>query len=244
MIVALFICLAFKPFLKDLHSKYATFNLKQKVIGSFKYMALLAVLAFIIKQIMLYSQITSTFLIVGISCALLLFLYDNCKDNLKNGLIFFVLAIACLLFWSLYFLIPTGLTLFANYNIDRNFFGYVIPPAWLPNINSVLIIFGAPLLGILFKRLDVNHKWTPIRKLLIGLCSMALAFFALFYGILIAKFEIGCDGTFNMKDLKKFCVNCLTFINLDNLDDTAAKDLCVKLHKFAVNIQKDPFPVL
>lgn len=59
-----------------------------------------------------------------------------------------------------------------------------------------------------------------------------------------AKFEIGCDGTFNMKDLKKFCVNCLTFINLDNLDDTAAKDLCVKLHKFAVNIQKDPFPVL
>ncbi|MBA3661000.1 MAG: MFS transporter [Gammaproteobacteria bacterium] len=66
---------------------------------------------------------------------------------------YIILALAALIFWTLYQLAPMGLNLFVERNVDRHFFNFIIAPQWIQNINTLVIIFGGPLLSILFSHL-------------------------------------------------------------------------------------------
>lgn len=48
---------------------------------------------------------------------------------------------------------PMGLTLFYERNVNHLVFGYEIPPQWLQNTNTIIIIFGAPVLASLNAKL-------------------------------------------------------------------------------------------
>lgn len=92
---------------------------------------------------------------------------------------YLILALTSLVFWTLYQLVPMALTLFIERNVNRHYFGMLIAPQWVQNINCIVIIFGAPLLSILFTwmrgrgiRLAVPIQF-GIALLLIGL-SMEL----------------------------------------------------------------------
>lgn len=66
---------------------------------------------------------------------------------------YFILALAALIFWTLYQLIPMGLVLFIQRNVDRHAFGLLIPPQWYQNINAIIIIFAGPMLAYFFQKL-------------------------------------------------------------------------------------------
>jgi len=66
---------------------------------------------------------------------------------------YFILGLASLVFLTLYQLVPIGLVLFVERNVDRHLFSVVVAPQWYQNINSLIIIFGGPLLSYLFQYL-------------------------------------------------------------------------------------------
>lgn len=120
------------------------------------------------------------------------FLILNFKkaSDKNNAYMFTILAFSYLVFWSLYFLIPTGLTLFATYNTTGRIFDFSIPPEWLSNINSLLIIIGAPLLAIFLKKIESRYGWLTIHKFIIGLLYLAIAFIVINIGIISNHFKL------------------------------------------------------
>ena len=187
MLVALVLSFIYKELLHDIHSHYSKLTNNKKLIGNIKFIVALVIITIFIKKILENSVISSTSLMVVISITVVLLLgYNYQISKNRNSITFIVLAISWLFFWSLYFLIPTGLTLFINYSTTGKLFGIAVTPAWLTNINSVMVIFGAPLLGTLFIKFDKKNQWTTIHKFIIGILFLALAFGLLVNRILFA----------------------------------------------------------
>lgn len=74
-------------------------------------------------------------------------------DARKKMWAYFILASSSLIFWTLYQIMPMGLTLFIEHNVNRHYLGITIPPQWALNINSIVIIIGGPALTYFFKYL-------------------------------------------------------------------------------------------
>ncbi|NRA90237.1 MAG: MFS transporter, partial [Simkaniaceae bacterium] len=62
-----------------------------------------------------------------------------------------ILCLASLVFWTLYQMAPMGLTLFVLHNVDRVVMGFTVPPQWLLNINTIIIIIAGPTLAYVCK---------------------------------------------------------------------------------------------
>ncbi|OGT27753.1 MAG: hypothetical protein A2624_00810 [Gammaproteobacteria bacterium RIFCSPHIGHO2_01_FULL_42_8] len=87
---------------------------------------------------------------VAVLIALLVIAFRDSGNARKKLLAFIILLLSAQIFWIVYQLAPMGLTLFAKDNVDRHVLGFLIAPGWIQNINSIAIIIGAPLLGVLF----------------------------------------------------------------------------------------------
>ncbi len=192
MAIALILGVIYKRKLADIHSIYAGLSRAQKGLNTLKLLIMLFGFIWVTRALLMYSVITSTFILIFLSLFLVLSLayYFIKADSKRQALTFIVLAVSYALFWSLYFLIPTGLTLFANDNTNRELFHFMIPPAWFPNINSLLIILGAPLLGLLFKKVDPQQILTAVHKFSMGLLFMSVAFLLLVIGIVLAQGQL------------------------------------------------------
>jgi POT family proton-dependent oligopeptide transporter len=115
---------------------------------------------------------------VGIFMACILFyLATRQKDAVARNKIFayMIFAFGALVFWGLYLLAPMGLTVFAEYNVNRHYLGFLIAPQWIQNINTFVIVIGGPLLAHFFQKL--HHRGIKI--------SLALKF-------ALALIFIGC----------------------------------------------------
>ena len=66
--------------------------------------------------------------------------------------------LAAVIFWTLYQLMPMGLTAFINNNVDRVVMGIKIAPQWFNNVNSLVIIIGGPLVAITANRLRAKGR--------------------------------------------------------------------------------------
>ncbi len=69
---------------------------------------------------------------------------------------FLVLTGASFIFWILYQMAPMSLSLFFDRNVDRVVWGVTIPPQWMMNINTFVIVFGGPVMA------RINH-WLRTR---------------------------------------------------------------------------------
>jgi POT family proton-dependent oligopeptide transporter len=132
-------------------------------------------------------------LIIGFMMLLLISLLairepDKNAQNKMWGYI--ILVLSAFIFWTLYQLAPMGLNLFIERNVDRNFFGFLIAPQWVQNINTLVIIFGGPLLGWVLTRLREQgiHISIPL-QFSIALLSIGIAFAILPIGIRLANPE-------------------------------------------------------
>lgn len=64
---------------------------------------------------------------------------------------YLILALMSVIFWTLYQMSPTGLNLFIESNVNRQVWGLTVPPEWVQNINTIVIVIGGPVLAWAFQ---------------------------------------------------------------------------------------------
>ncbi len=110
------------------------------------------------------------------------------KKASKKIWAFLILGLMALVFFTLYTMAPMGLTLFIAHNVDRMIGGFIIPPQWVQNINTIIIIIGGPSTAYLYRMLrrrGINIS-IPIQFTL-ALFLIGIAFVLLTVGIHFAN---------------------------------------------------------
>ncbi|MDQ6753570.1 MAG: peptide MFS transporter [Actinomycetota bacterium] len=88
---------------------------------------------------------------------------------------FIPLFIASAAFWSLFQQQATVLAIYSDVRLDRNLFGWEMPPSWVQSINPIFIIIFAGVFAAMWTRLGRRQPTTPI-KFAIALIVMGLAY--------------------------------------------------------------------
>lgn len=90
--------------------------------------------------------------IAMISSIAIIALKQPSKSDKNKVFAFFILLIAGIIFWSLFFIGPMGLTVFIKTHVNNHLMGTEVAPQWYNNINTIMIVVGGPLLGAWFKK--------------------------------------------------------------------------------------------
>lgn len=132
-------------------------------------------------------------MIIGASMlALMIFLsFKEPGHSQRNKMrAYIILGVSSVIFWTLYQLAPMGLNLFIERNVDRHFFGILIAPQWVQNINTIVIIIGGPLLSAIFTHMRERGKNISIPlQFSLALLLVGTAFAILPVGISLANQE-------------------------------------------------------
>ena len=173
--------------LGDLNTTFIEQPVNKRKLANIKGVALIISLVLALRWLLEHAHFSNS-LIVGVGivmlCVLTLLATRQREGEARNKIwAFIILAFTALIFWTLYQLAPMGLTLFIERNVDRHYLGMMIPPQWVMNVNTIVIIIGGPLLSVLF---------THLREKGIGLTIPLQFAFALFMiGVAFAILPIG-----------------------------------------------------
>lgn len=103
-------------------------------------------------------------------------------------LAFAALMIIGTIFWMLYHIAPMGLTVFIDHNVLREYGGWIIPPQWFQNINTVCIVIGGPILGFMLNKMRSRGIQVNIpTQFAIALLCIGVAYVILPIGIAYAS---------------------------------------------------------
>jgi POT family proton-dependent oligopeptide transporter len=124
--------------------------------------------------------------LVAIGLIYLTLIHPDAREK-NNMWAYLILTIGSLVFWALYQMAPNGLALFSEHNIDRNVWGIEVAPQWIQDINTLVIVFGGPLMSALFVRLRARGWNIDVPKQFsISLILMGFGFLILPVGIKMA----------------------------------------------------------
>lgn len=103
----------------------------------------------------------------------------------KKGLIIFVsLTVISVVFWTLYALTPSLLTVFTERNVDRHLLGHLIPAADFSALNPFFIITLGPLVTVLLsKAKKKGYSLSTAAKFGLGTVLMGAGFLVLALGV-------------------------------------------------------------
>jgi len=117
--------------------------------------------------------------IVGMVLLYLTVTHADAREK-NNMWAYLILAVGSLVFWSLYQLTPSALQQFADNNVRLQIGSVKIAPIWVQNINTIVLVFGGPLMSALFVRLrargwniDVPRQFS-VSLILMGIGTLAL----------------------------------------------------------------------
>ncbi|MBN9226413.1 MULTISPECIES: peptide MFS transporter [Legionella] len=155
---------------------------------------LIIVLPFLLSELLQYAEWAKKLVLVTGVAMLGLILYlakqQSAKEARDKMVAFAVLMIVGTVFWMLYQIAPMGLTFFIDHNVQREYASWIIPPQWFQNINTVAIVIGGPLLGILLQRMRRNGVQINIpTQFALALLFIGIAFVILPIGITYANYE-------------------------------------------------------
>lgn len=189
--IALFCVVVGWKHLADRSTLLTTYGKKGRCIwfalGCLILLLLIPALYFLLRHVSLSDHIVLAFGVIMYLFILYQALRHKNEERFKL-LSFFFLLLAALMFFIIYQLAPMGVTLFSQYNVDRHVFGFLVPPGWLPNINSIVIIIGGPLLAVFFSRLrKKGSSITVSHQYAVGLLIAAIGSFMLPLGIKYAN---------------------------------------------------------
>lgn len=193
-LMALIICLYCWQQLNDKDTAYSKKENSVQKKTAFWGVGLILLLPFILSQLLQYADWANKLVVITAFIMLVLILIvahqqptKAAKDKIKA---FAVLMIFGTVFWMLYQIGPMGLTVFIDHNVKREYANLIIPPQWFQNINTMAIVIGGPLLGVLFSRM--RHKGVQINiptQFSMALMFIGLAFVILPIGISYADME-------------------------------------------------------
>lgn len=164
-VIALIILLTQWKYMRDKNTIMSRFSGKTKfgryLIGILIVLILLPCLYWLLR----HTKISDALILsIGVitAIALIVIACQHHGAERKKLFAFFILLVSAQIFWIIYQLAPMSLTLFAKSNVDLHLFGFPIAPGWIQNINSVTIIIGAPLLGLLFAAFYARKQSTSL----------------------------------------------------------------------------------
>jgi POT family proton-dependent oligopeptide transporter len=96
-------------------------------------------------------------------------------DERSRVVAFIPLFIASAAFWALYQQQFTVLTIYADQRLDRDFFGWEFPVAWVQSINPVYIIVQSGVFAALWTKLGARQPSTPV-KFALGTIGVGIGF--------------------------------------------------------------------
>lgn len=187
-VIALIIT-AFKwKLLTDLNTSFISLPISEKKLASFKGIGLIICLFLALRWILENASFSNSLIMgVGVFMAIViafLAVKQPQAEQRKKVWAYLILALTSLVFWTLYQLAPMGLTLFIERNVDRHYFGFLVAPQWVQNINTIVIIIGGPLLSMFFSSLrSRGYRFTLPVQFSIALFFIGTAFAILPLGI-------------------------------------------------------------
>ena len=98
------------------------------------------------------------------------------KYERNRMLVALVLIIEAIIFYSLYFQMPTTLTFFAEHNVELRIFNWHVPAAQYQFLNPFWILLLSPLLAMFYKK----TKFTHATKFCIGTVLMFVSYLTLY----------------------------------------------------------------
>ncbi len=167
------------------HGKKKVFT--RSIIGLVLIMAMIPVLNILLQHI----QQSNAFVLIisGVVFALLFILSFSQRNKSARDkmLAYIIFAIGALAFWTLYDLVPMGLTLFAQYNVDRVVMGIEIAPQWIQEVNSIIIILGGPLSIIALKAIRKRYYFSLPQQFALAIFLIGSGYLLLNLGIHFAN---------------------------------------------------------
>lgn len=193
-LVALIICLYSWQQLEDKDTSYSKKSKSEQAKASLLSLGFIALLPLLLSQLLHYADIANKLvLVVGVAMlGVILYLArtQDSKEARDKIYAFAVLLCISTIFWMLYQIGPMGLTVFIDHNVAREISGWVIPPQWFQNINTVSIVLGGPLMGILLNKMRRNGSQVNIpTQFALALLFIGVAFVVLPIGIACANSE-------------------------------------------------------
>jgi POT family proton-dependent oligopeptide transporter len=186
-LIALVICLYCWQQLVDRNTTYSKKEKNAQRRSTLFGLGLIIFLPIILSSLLQYAALANKLVVITGFIMFLLTIYMAFRQPTKEAkdkiIAFAVLMIIGTIFWMLYQIGPMGLTVFIDHNVQREYADWIIPPQWFQNINTISIVIGGPLLGILFNRMRTNGVQVDIPS------QFALAL--LFIGIAFAILPIG-----------------------------------------------------
>jgi POT family proton-dependent oligopeptide transporter len=143
--------------LKDQKTFFSSLNFKKRTLFRFFGLLLIATIITSLIWLLRYSSFSNKVILIGGGFMFFVIVFfaitQPTKIAKEKMWAFLILCFMSLIFWTLYLTIPMGLTLFIEHNVNREIFGFTIEPQWALNINSIIIIFGGPIMAYLYKHL-------------------------------------------------------------------------------------------
>jgi len=161
-------------------------SLAQKFFGLSKEVwiyALCVLSTFGIAMLVKHYEIMS-YVILPLSLAILGFIFvialRSSKVERDRLFVILILLLFITLFWTFFEQAGSSLTLYASENVNRNFFGSVIPASLFQSVNPMFILIFASPLSILWMQLAQRKKEpsTPI-KFAMGILLLSIGFLLL-----------------------------------------------------------------
>ncbi|MDF1796530.1 MAG: peptide MFS transporter [Coxiellaceae bacterium] len=106
-----------------------------------------------------FAQVANSLMIIMGALALLYTVklsFNHHGHARKKLWVFLLLTTMSIIFWTLYSLSPSLLTLFTERNIDRHVLGWLIPTANLSCLNPFFIVTMGPLMSLLWQKLKTS----------------------------------------------------------------------------------------
>ena len=133
------------------------------------------IIANILPNTTLCIELTSV--VVTIATIYFLYIAFKLEKHERNRmLVAFVLIIEAIVFYSLYFQMPTTLTFFAQHNVELSIFGWNVPAAQYQFLNPLWILIFSPILAIVYKKSKLTHA----TKFFIGTALMFVSYTTLY----------------------------------------------------------------
>lgn len=156
-LVALILCLYCWQQLADHNTSYSKKDKASQhrclLIGSLAIIALPFMLSLIVHYADWANKLILGLGIVMLGVIAFIASQQQSRDAKNKIIAFAILMVVGTIFWMLYQIGPMGLTVFIEHNVHRHYGSLIIPPQWFQNINTVAIVIGGPLLGIVLIRM-------------------------------------------------------------------------------------------
>ncbi len=165
--------------------------LKKKILGmiTVEYsIYFLSIIGALLISLLLINYEIMSFVILPFALTMLLMLFvislKSTKVERQRLWVILVLLFFTTLFWAFFEQAGSSLTLFTQENVDREFFGYIIPASVFQSVNPLFIIFFGPLFAALWIKLGKIGKEpsTPI-KFALGIIQLGIGYLVLKLGI-------------------------------------------------------------